>query len=104
MPRSGVLARRELRFAQLLISKPELELRRDKRGRIFVAGLDIAEGERFLRDPKLIIGDIDVERIAQERCARVVVLAGAAGDTIIGADAAEATNLILADQIGRAHV
>ena len=30
-------------------------------------GEKIAEGERFLRAPKLVIADIDVERIAQER-------------------------------------
>ena len=30
-------------------------------------GENIAEGERFLREPKLIIADVDVERIAQER-------------------------------------
>jgi NAD+ synthase (glutamine-hydrolysing) len=30
-------------------------------------GEKIAEGERFSRDPKLVIADIDVERIAQER-------------------------------------
>ena len=30
-------------------------------------GEKIAEGERFARDPKLVIADIDVARIAQER-------------------------------------
>ncbi len=30
-------------------------------------GEKITEGERFSREPKLVIGDIDVERIAQER-------------------------------------
>ncbi len=30
-------------------------------------GEKIAEGERFARDPKLVIADIDVQRIAQER-------------------------------------
>ena len=33
----------ELRFEQLLIDKPELEVRRDARGRIFVAGLDVEQ-------------------------------------------------------------
>ena len=34
----------ELRFSQLLIDGPELEVRRDVRGRLFVAGLSLDEG------------------------------------------------------------
>lgn len=36
----------EPRFSQLLIDTPELEVRRDRAGRIFVAGLDVQGGER----------------------------------------------------------
>ncbi len=36
----------EPRFVQLLIDKPELEIRRDAQGRIFVAGLDVDAAER----------------------------------------------------------
>ncbi|NCT83361.1 MAG: TIGR02099 family protein [Comamonadaceae bacterium] len=36
----------EPRFSQLLIDKPELFIRRDPQGRIFVAGLDLADTER----------------------------------------------------------
>ena len=35
----------ELRFEQLLIDRPELEVRRDAQGRIFVAGLDVEAAE-----------------------------------------------------------
>ena len=36
----------EPRFSQLLIDTPELEIRRDRSGRIFVAGLDVDAAER----------------------------------------------------------
>jgi len=67
----------ELRFAQLLISKPELELRRDKAGRIFVAGLDLAEGERasygagladwFFSQPEFVIREGRLRGVGEKR-------------------------------------
>ncbi len=76
----------EVRFAQLLISKPELELRRDKRGRIFVAGLDIAEGERstdgaeladwFFSQPEFVIRQGRIRWVDEKRQAPPLELGG----------------------------
>ncbi len=76
----------ELRFAQLLISKPELELRRDKSGRIFVAGLDIAEGERasdgaeladwFFSQPEFVIRQGRIRWVDEKRQAPPLELSG----------------------------
>lgn len=76
----------EVRFSQLLISKPELELRRDRRGRIFVAGLDIAEGERasdgaeladwFFSQPEFVIRQGRIRWVDEKRQAPPLELGG----------------------------
>lgn len=76
----------EVRFAQLLISKPELELRRDRKGRIFVAGLDIAEGERstdgaeladwFFSQPEFVIRQGRIRWVDEKRQAPPLELGG----------------------------
>ncbi|MGM9516327.1 YhdP family protein [Roseateles sp. DB2] len=76
----------EIRFAQLLISKPELELRRDKTGRIFVAGLDIAEGEQasdgaeladwFFSQPEFVIRQGRIRWVDERRQAPPLELSG----------------------------
>ncbi len=76
----------EVRFAQLLISKPELELRRDRNGRIFVAGLDIAEGERaadgaeladwFFSQPEFVIRQGRIRWVDEKRQAPPLELSG----------------------------
>ncbi len=55
----------ELRFEQLLIEGPQLEIRRDARGRVFVAGLDMSAGDAgdgamrdwFFRQHEFVIRD-----------------------------------------------
>ncbi len=55
----------ELRFEQLLIEGPQLEVRRDVRGRVFVAGLDMSTGDGgdgamrdwFFRQHEFVIRD-----------------------------------------------
>ncbi|HUP06141.1 MAG TPA: YhdP family protein [Caldimonas sp.] len=76
----------EVRFDQLLIDGPELEVRRDTQGRIHVAGLDLGSGRAggddsaaadwFFRQPEFAIRDGTVQWIDEQRDAPPLALSG----------------------------
>ena len=72
----------ELRFEQLLIDGPQLEIRRDRAGRVFVAGLDMSAGDGgdgalgdwFFRQTEFIIRDGSLYWTDEQRDAPTLAL------------------------------
>lgn len=74
----------ELRFEQLLIEGPQLEIRRDRTGRVFVAGLDMSAGDGgdgdgalsdwFFRQTEFVIRDGSLYWTDEQRDAPTLAL------------------------------
>lgn len=72
----------ELRFEQLFIDSPHLEMRRDRQGRIFVAGLDIVgpgDGDHaainwFFSQPEFVIRSGSLQWTDEQRAAPALAL------------------------------